>query len=228
MKISVIIPAYNEVHVIGSTITKVLERGGDYLQEVLVVDGGSTDATVESATKAGARVVRSPKKGRAAQMNYGAEQAQAEVFYFLHADSHPPVHFPSRIMAALDENYAAGCFRLAFDDDHFLLNAYAWFTQFDINIFRFGDQSLFISRDVFFDIEGFREDHIVMEDQEIVRRIKRSYSFDILEQSVTTSARKYRKVGIVRLQLIFALILVLYYAGADQQTLIAIYNDMVR
>src|SRR5690625_3647108 len=192
MKVSVIIPAYNEAGGIAETVKEVHSRGGEDVLEIIVVDGGSDDQTLEEAAKAGAKELQSPRKGRASQMNYGAERARGSLLYFLHADSCPPAHFTSAIQQAVQTGYDAGCFRLVFDDNCWLLGVYAWFTRFNVDLFRFGDQSLFITRAAFLRAGGFREDHLIMEDQEMVRRIKRSSSFAVLDDSVTTSARKYR------------------------------------
>jgi rSAM/selenodomain-associated transferase 2 len=228
MKLSVIIPTYNEAGTIGQAISRLFDKGKKHIVEIIVVDGGSTDQTVAKAREAGAAVEESLRKGRAAQMNVGAERATGEVLYFLHADSSPPADYAASISRVLGEGSSAGCFQLAFDDDHWLLRLYAWFTRFDVDLFRFGDQSLFIRRTAFLKVGGFREDHIVMEDQEMVRRIKSHFSFAILDGKITTSARKYRKVGIVKLQLIFILILSLYYLGISQEQLISIYQRLIQ
>jgi rSAM/selenodomain-associated transferase 2 len=219
MKLSVIIPVFNEEDIIADTIETVRENGGDFLHGIIVVDGNSTDNTVPEAEATGAKVVTSPTKGRAAQMNYGAEQAEGEILYFLHADSKPPTNFDQKIVEAISSGFKSGCFQLAFDTDHFLLDFYAWCTRFDIDAFRFGDQSLFVEQSAFFEVGGFREDHLVMEDNEIVRRIKKKYSFVILDDAVETSARAYLKVGIIKLQLIFILIYLLCFLGVEQETL---------
>ncbi len=227
MSISVIIPTFNEADTVAETITAVRKSTEGKSPEIIIADGGSTDQTIQRAKDADVKVIRCPRQGRAAQMNYGAGHAGEPILYFLHADSHPPPNFDTSIKKAMDHGYKAGCFRLSFDDDHPLLQFYAWFSRFDIDLFRFGDQSLFIEREAFVQLRGFREDHIVMEDQEMVRRIKRHYSFNVLEDSVTTSARRYRKNGIIKLQLVFILILTLYYMSVSQQQLVAIYNRLI-
>lgn len=227
MSISVIIPTFNEADTVAETIMAVRKHTEGKKPEIIVTDGGSTDQTIQRAKDADAKVIRCPQQGRAAQMNYGAKHAGEPILYFLHADSHPPPNFDTAIKKAMDHGFKAGCFRLSFDDNHPLLQFYEWFTHFDIDLFRFGDQSLFIEQEAFVQLQGFKEDHIVMEDQEMVRRIKRHYSFQVLEDSVTTSARRYRENGIVKLQLVFTLILSLYYMGASQQQLIAIYNRFI-
>lgn len=226
-EISIVIPVYNEGGTIGKTIQKVKHRSSGRIREIIVVDGGSVDQTIEEAKQAGAIVLESPRKGRSAQMNVGAEHANGQLLYFLHADTHPPKGFDSTIINVVTEGYDAGCFRLQFDDANLLLRRYAWFTRFNVDLFRFGDQSLFIKRDLFFELDGFREDHIVMEDQEFVKRAKQTCSFTILDEAVITSAEKYQKNGVIKLQLVFTLILTLYYMGASQEQLVKIYKRFI-
>lgn len=225
--ISVVIPTYNEGSTIAETIQKVKTHSSGQLLEIIVVDGGSVDGTIQEAEKTGAIVFESPRKGRAAQMNFGAEKANGQLIYFLHADTHPPQHFDKKILQAIDDGYPSGCFRLQFDSSHPLLKFYAWFTRFDVDLFRFGDQSLFVQRDLFFELNGFREDHIVMEDQEFVRRAKQNCRFKILDKAVVTSAEKYRNNGVIKLQLVFTFILCCYYLGVSQERLLQIYKRFI-
>lgn len=227
MEISVIIPALNEEVFIEETIRKVRQHSSpSRIKEIIVADGGSRDRTEVRAKQAGAVVVQSPR-GRAVQMNEGAGHASGEILYFLHADSIPPPGFGHAIEQAIQEGSNAGCFRLAFDTDHILLNFYAWFTRFDVNAFRFGDQSLFIERKVFNKVGGFREDHIVMEDNEIIRRIKRNGSFCICRKKIITSARKYHEVGVLKLQMIFTFIFFAYFLGVPQSQLVSWYKRFI-
>jgi len=161
-------------------------------------------------------------------MNYGASVATGHVLYFLHADSRPPVQFVSLIQHALHRGYTSGCFRLRFDYTHWFLNANAWFTRFDSDWVRFGDQSLFVTRDVFEKAGKFREDWIVMEDQEIVPRLKKYGRFTIMPACVTTSARKYLDNGIVRLQVVFFVIWLKWKLGYSQERLLQTYRKLIR
>lgn len=228
MNISIIIPAYNEEDIIGRTLKQIHQRGGDHVEEVIVADGGSVDDTVDIAKNYSATVIRTPRKGRARQMNRGAACSRSEILYFLHADSIPPASFDDQVAAAVEAGADAGCFRLAFNREHPMLHFYAWFTRFDINAFRFGDQSLFIRRSLFEKIGGFREELVVMEDNEIISRIKQQGTFKILPDEVITSARKYTINGVLRLQCIFTLIYTLYHLGVSQETLVDLYQNLVR
>ncbi len=227
MKISVIIPAYNEEERIVRTIESVFNRERGGVEEVIVVDGGSTDSTVEKAQTTDVRIFSSTQKGRAVQMNYGAQKSKAGILYFLHADTIPPENFDKKIIESVSKGDEAGCFRLSFDRNHFLLNLYARCTRFNVDAFRFGDQSLFIKKELFDSIGGYREDHIVMEDQEMVKRIKKEASFSILTDEVITSSRKYLENGVLKLQLIFTLIFTLYKVGVSQSKLVLIYKKLI-
>ena len=228
--ISIIIPTYNEEGHIGPTVAQLLLNlaNAEQIAEVIVVDGGSTDATILEATAAGAKAICSPRKGRAAQMNAGAATAKAEILYFLHADSVPPKTFAKDILNALQQGYISGCYRLQFDHQHWFLQANAWFTRFDVNAVRFGDQSLFVMREVFIKTGGFDETHVVMEDQEIIRRIRKYGRFAIMNGAVITSARKYLDNGVYKMQAVFFVIWTMYKLGYSQQKLVDTYRRLIR
>ena len=229
MMISVIIPVYNEEGVIGKTV-KYLKTvsDSDNLKEIIVVDGGSHDNSADEAEKEGALVIRSARKGRAAQMNEGARIAKGTILYFLHADSIPPASFPSDITRAVTTGYPMGCYRLRFDLHHWFLKANTWFTRFDVNAFRYGDQSLFVTRDVFRKAGGYCNKHIVMEDYEIIKRLRRHGRFIILPKEIITSARKYVANGVFKMQGIFYLMYFMYHIGYSQKKLLAIFRKLVR
>ena len=91
MQISIIIPVYNEAESIGRLVDYLMQHKAESVTQIIIVDAGSTDNTIEVAKNAGATAVISPQKGRAAQMNYGATVAKTDILYFVHADSLPPV-----------------------------------------------------------------------------------------------------------------------------------------
>ena len=226
--ISIIIPAYNEQGQIGQTLRALRQLSeGSIICEIIVADGGSQDATCSEAAAAGALALVSPRKGRAAQMNFGASLAKGSTLYFLHADSVPPACFAADILHAVELGYASGCYRLRFDHRHWFLQANSWFTRFDVNAVRFGDQSLFVLRDVFRRSGGFREHLLVMEDQEIIHRLKKLGRFTVMKGAVTTSSRKYLDNGIYRMQAIFFRIWFLYYMRYPQERLLKVYRKMI-
>ena len=227
--ISVIIPTFNEEAAIKATIHRTWQSdAANLINEIIVADGGSTDLTVAIAKSEGVNVLTSSKKGRAAQMNAGAAAATGDILYFLHADTIPPQGFTADIINAIDHGCVAGCYRLSFDHDHWFLKANAWFTRLNVNAVRFGDQSLFIKKAVFQNAGGFREDLLMMEDQEIIHRIRKQGPFKVMDGSVVTSARKYLDNGVYRMQGIFYRIWAMYYLGYSQQEMLEVYRKLIR
>lgn len=227
--ISVIIPVYNEQNVVKQTLRYLWKHdNNNYIKEIIVIDGGSTDNTITDARSEGVQVFLSNKKGRSAQMNYGASLATGDVLYFLHADTLPPSTFTSDITNAVKRGFNAGCFRLSFDYDHWFLKANCWFTRFNINPLRFGDQSLFVKKEIFNNTGGFDEKHVVLEDQHLVVRIRKRNKFIVIPKTVSTSARKYIDNGIYKTQLIFCLVFFMYHLGYPQETLLKTYKKLIR
>lgn len=227
--ISVVIPTYNEEQQIIATIENIRRNDtAQLVKEIIVIDGGSSDATITLANSTGVKAILSPKKGRSAQMNFGASIAGEEVLYFLHADTIPPTGFSSDITNAVNDGHAAGCFMLEFDHSHWFLKANCWFTRFDVNAFRYGDQSLFVRKDHFSSVNGFCENHIIFEDYDIIKKIRKKGSFRIIKKQVITSARKYLENGIFKMQGIFYLMYFLYRSGYSQSRLVSIYKNLIR
>lgn len=226
--ISIIIPTFNEADYIAATISKTRAANDGHQIEIIIADGGSTDVTIPIALRSNTITIVSDKKGRAAQMNKGASVAKGDVLYFLHADSIPPKNFTGTILNAVNKNFSSGCFRLSFDHSHWFLKANCWFTRFDVNAVRFGDQSLFVTKEVFQKSGGFKEDLLMMEDQEIIHRIKKHAKFKVMNDYVTTSARKYLDNGIYRLQGIFFRLWAMYYLHYSQERLLKLHRRLVR
>ncbi|MGI4873825.1 MAG: TIGR04283 family arsenosugar biosynthesis glycosyltransferase [Janthinobacterium lividum] len=201
MTLSVIIPTYNEAANIGRLVADLRRYAPAGAVELLVVDAGSPDGTAEVARQAGATVLRSPRPGRAAQMNYGAQQATGELLYFVHADVGIHPDYVATLRAAVAQGHEAGCYRFRFDSGHPLLRLNSYGTRFKGIMSRGGDQTLFITRALFERLGGFNERFVIMEDFEIIQRIRKTASFYIVPEDVVVSARKYETNGWLRVQL---------------------------
>ena len=212
MRISVIIPTLNEADWIVETLKSVHAQPGPF--EVIVADGGSSDATIELA-RGGARVIPSPERGRGVQMNRGAREASGDVLLFLHADTLLPPDAFSAIRTAVDEEGAeGGTFRLRFDRSGLLLRMYSWCTRLPIPQICFGDRGLFVQKEVFSALDGYPETPI-FEDLELVRALSERGRFAFLEQTVTTSARRFERNGHLRQQLTNLYLWLNYMGGTD-------------
>lgn len=227
--ISIVIPACNEEKSIRNTIAYVFKHASykRLLKEVIVVDGGSTDRTVLEAEKTGATVMISPRKGRAAQLNYGARQATGKILYFLQGNSLPPENFVSEIVKASAKGYAGGTFSLKFDYRHWVLNALSWLTN-NASWVYLSDQSLFVTKELFDKSGGFREDHWVMANHEIIRRIKRYSHFIVIRNSILISAKKYLRTGILRTGIVQAIVYLLHKLGYPQVKMTQLYRKYLR
>ncbi|NRB46874.1 MAG: glycosyltransferase [Saprospiraceae bacterium] len=225
MRLSIIIPTLNEALSLQKLLPYLQTQiGMDVGVEIIIVDGGSTDASTDIAKRFDTTLVESDVQQRAYQLNKGAYRARGAIFYFLHADTFPPDQFISDIQKAIQTESVAGCFRLSFDWKHWFLRWHAWFTRFNWDGFHYGDQSLFVRRDVFETLGGFKESLDIMEDYDLVRRLKREGGFIIAKKSVVTSARRYREVGVFRLQFLYYLIFILFRMGISQEYLYQLYH----
>ena len=226
-RLSIVIPAWNEEAGIALALETLLGLTAGRGDIEIIVSVSGDDRTEAIARTFPVTVCRS-EKGRAVQMNTGAKIASGEVLYFLHADTTPPPSFCDDILAAIGRGEEAGCFQMTFDDPDWLMQLYGWFTQFPLPVCRGGDQSLFITRELFGRIGGFDERLRIMEDIEIIERIQRHAGFHILDSTVITSARKYRDNGAIRLQAIFGTIHLMYALGFSQEDMQKFYRDSIR
>src|SRR5271157_456 len=206
LKLSIIIPARNEARNIGSTIRMLASRSTPgNIKEIIVVDGESTDDTAGIAAKAGVRVIKS-RKGRGRQLQIGGAVATGDVLYFLHVDCVPPRGFDRLILDAVHAGYRSGCFKLRFDVVHPILRFTAWFSRFGHQWFRAGDESLFVEKGVFMEAGGYDPTRAIMEDVEIIPRLKKLAAFTVIQHSIISSARRYIIKGIFRLQALYVIL----------------------
>ncbi len=229
MKISVITPTYNEEKYIGKLITFLQSISQNKEIEIIISDGGSTDNTIAICNDLNVLVLNSQKKGRSAQMNYAASFATGDIFYFIHADCLPPESCLDSVLKAIEENYDAGCFRYKFDSDKFLLKVNAFFNRFGGLICRGGDQTLFIKRAVFENLEGFCEKHIIMEDYEFVRRIMKKYRFKVIAEYALVYARKYEENSWAKVNFANAIAMYMFVSGSySPQKIRNTYHSMIK
>ena len=229
MRLSVIIPTYNEESFIGGTVEHLLnDSDRSLVHELIVVDGYSSDATMSEAQAAGACVLLAPTKGRAAQMNHGAKHVAGDILFFVHADTRPTEGYAQAIQYAVSQGHGLGCLRLCFDRDHWALRLKCWFTRFSASGLHYGDQGLFIRRDLFERIGGYNEDLVLFEDLDLIQRARKQATFTVLRGPITASARKYKRNGLLRMQLAFYVLYPMYRLGASQAALHRTYTGIVR
>jgi rSAM/selenodomain-associated transferase 2 len=194
--ISLILPVLNEAPLLAEALS-ALPRTLDL--EIILVDGGSTDATREVA--AGFPHVRwlSAARGRGVQMNAGARLARGDFFILLHIDTVLTTdHLAALRQAALDPRVGAGAFELRLNPPTPFLRFIAWGANWRCRLFRlpYGDQAIFVRRDLFLALGGFAHRH--PEDLDLVIRLRRLTRLRLLTPPVTTSGRQWLKHGTLR------------------------------
>lgn len=218
MKISVIIPALNEAQGITEAIrSATLDRATDKNDvEVIVVDGGSTDMTVEVAKGLGATVIRS-ERGRGAQMDAGACEATGTVLLFLHADCVLPDAWHKRVQETMEtQGTVAGAFCLSIDSPRVALSVVSAGANIRARLLGliYGDQAIFASKEAFFRADGYAKLPL-MEDVYCVKKLRELGRVALLSETVLTSPRRWEGRSIIRRTLGNWLLLSLWYAGVS-------------
>lgn len=191
MKLSIIIPCLNEEESIGNLLQLFNNAVHSEDQEIIVVDGGSTDRTTEIAQENGAKVLKTDKANRAIQMNLGAKNAAHDVLYFVHADTLPPSSYFEDIRNALNKGYEMGCYRSDLSSGGFLLRINSFFTRFNWLFCRGGDQSFFIPKELFLSLGMYDEAYEIMEEYDFLQRHWYKHNSIILPKGIKISTRKY-------------------------------------
>jgi rSAM/selenodomain-associated transferase 2 len=223
--ISVIIPAWNEETGIVRAVQSAWDAGAD---QVLVVDAGSQDQTGERARQAGATVILSPAPGRGTQQAAGARQAAGQLLVFLHADSffEPGAFACLREATTRDPQHVRwGCFSQRIVDPQWRFRCLEVGNQWraDLGRWVYGDQALWVAADTLAGVGGFPPDPL-MEDLILSRRLARIGRPWRCPTLVYTSARKWRREGVVRRTLRNWSLLAQFFAGADTAILAAKYR----
>lgn len=218
---SIVIPTLNEEKAMGALTASL--RQAPVEVEIIVADGGSTDATVHMARVNGWRVVTAPR-GRGPQMNTGAQVSTGEILVFLHADTHLPEGAFELIDAALaDPRIIGGNFELRFDgksrEARWLTRLYPFLR---LGGMCYGDSAFFIRRAVFEKVGGYRA-YPIFEDCDLYRRVKRLGRFQRLPAAATTSSRRFEG-RFFRTFALWASLQVLYWLGVSPHRLGQLYR----
>ena len=220
MKLSVVVPVVNEAGMVGATLHALapLRAAG---HEVIVVDGGSEDATREIAAPLADRVLIAPR-GRAAQMNAGAAEATGAALVFLHADTRLPARADVLILDCL-KTHCWGRFDVRIEAAHPLLRviAFAMNLRSRLTGIATGDQAIFVRRDAF---PGFPE-IALMEDVALSKLMKRQSPPACLREKAVTSGRRWEQRGVLRTMLLMWRLRLGYFLGTDPDELARRYAN---
>lgn len=227
INISIIIPCYNEAENIASLINYLKGNSKNSIIEIIVSDGGSSDQTQTLAASAGAIVLTAPKKGRAAQMNFGASIAKGCILYFVHADCLPPINFIDDIESAVKDGFGCGRYRTKFNSTKLRYKFNAFFTRFDWLICYGGDQTFFITRNLFDAINGFDNSMQIMEEYDLTARAKKLGRYKIFKDVALVSVRKYEGRSWWQVQIANGKAFALFKKGASQEEIFATYKKML-
>lgn len=222
-RVSVIIPTLNEEAVLENTLRMLHLNKEKVSLEVIIVDGGSTDSTCQIAKEYADRVIiMSP--GRGGQLNRGAENSCGEILWFLHADSQVEKDYVLEIVKTTEQGIGGGCFQISFDSKGFVYQCIAWGSNQRAKWFKsfYGDQGIFVKREVFQKLGGFRPIPL-MEDLEFSRRLKGGTKVQLIQRPLQTSSRRFRK-GILRTLLLMQLLKLGFYLRVDPKILARVYG----
>jgi rSAM/selenodomain-associated transferase 2 len=223
MRISVIVPVFNEEK---SLAANLMELQRLKPEEIIVVDGGSSDRTREICQRFGVELYGC-RRGRATQMNFGAQRARGDVLLFLHADTRLPRTAFDDIRAALrDRKVQGGRFDLQLDNPRPLLRLIGFMISLRSRLSKVGtgDQALFVRRGIFAELGGY-PDIPLMEDVAFSRALKRRGVVACLHSRVVSSARRWEMDGICRTVLKMWTLKTLYLLGISPVRLKRYYGD---
>lgn len=227
ISVSIIIPTLNEAKNVGKLVAHLLKNKDDSLKEIIVVDGDSTDNTVEVAKKTGAIVLSCKRCGRAHQMNKGSNIAKGDILYFVHCDTLPPASYLKDIQAAVKNDFPIGCFQTKFETDRFLVKTNSFWSKLDYIFCRGGDQTLFVIKRLFEELAGYKEELIIMEEYDFLIRARKKYPFKIIPSRVLVSARKYDNRSFFKVQFANIVVFNMFRFGASQKRMVQTYKQLL-
>ena len=222
-KISVIIPILNEAKILEKTLSQLQPELGSH--ELIVVDGGSTDASVKIAENYGKVIIS--ERGRAKQLNAGAAAATGDILIFLHADIWLEPGALISVATAISSGYVGGGFRQKIDGKRVLYRLIEIAGDFRgryLKVF-YGDSGIFLAQTNFQKIGGF-PDVPILEEMEFSKGLRRLGKTTLLMPYIHISARRWEARGIVRTTLNNWLITLLYFLGVSPEKLARFYSQI--
>lgn len=223
--ISIIIPVFNNEDSIGDCLRHLMACGRG--AEIVIVDGGSEDSTVAIAQEFPVRIFGSDN-GRSAQMNLGARKASRDILYFLDPETLPPDTFVEDIYSSLLQGNVGGCFKIRFVKGPWLTTLNWYMSKFKINWTGGSDQSLFMFAHTFEELGGYDESLQIMEDFDLVDRLRRKGKFDVIPNEIRVSPQKYRSISYLKVQLANIFVYQMYRLGYSQEVLKNTYTRMLK
>jgi len=223
--VSIIIPVLNEEECIEEFLSHLHRFTGE--AEIILVDGGSEDRTVEIASRFDYVTIISGKRGRARQMNFGVKVANGDILLFLHADTYLPDNAINAVEKIVRDGADGGCFSLKIDSPRLPLRIASQLITHRTKMTNIatGDQAIFVRRKIFDELVGYA-DMPLMEDLDFTRRLKRVGTFVELDLKVSTSARRWEKWGVYKTILLMWCLRILYYIGIPPERLAKFYRDV--
>lgn len=217
-EISIIIPALNEAKTLGRTLEHL--KRWQISSDIIVVDGGSVDATKSIARAFPCvRVVKSPKKGRATQMNEGVKHAKHDLLFFLHADTLPPKNARALIQKAFyNKPIIAAAFSLTFNSEKPIYKFLDYLSTLNFIWATYGDQGLILTQETFQKFKGFKEIPF-LEDIDLQYRLRLNGRFYKFPERVVTSARRFEKNGVFKQVFINYFIILFWWIGVSPKVL---------
>ncbi len=218
--LSVIVPALNEEAVLPHLLNQLQQEKNI---EVIVADGGSTDATCQIAKESGVKLIRC-NIGRGKQMNAGASLTRGEALLFLHADAQLPENFRQTVWDSLQSGHIGGAFRLRIGDPRWRYRIVEFGANLRSRWFQlpYGDQGIFVRSDEFFAMNGF-QNWPLLEDYDFAQRLRRRGRILITSSSATVSARRWQRVGVLKATLLNQVIVAGFRIGVSPIRLAALY-----
>lgn len=225
-ELSIVIPFYDLPEVLEHYLPAIIGNlSGGVDTEIILVDATERVEIKNICKRNQVQYTVTNLARRSVQMNRGARMAKAHRLFFLHVDSVPPPEYDKLIFNAPGES---GCFQLAFNPPHWFLNSFAFFTRFKWALARGGDQGLYVNRNLFNALGGFKSEWSIMEDIDMCKRLAAQGSFHVLPQKLITSSRKYVKNGVFKLQVIFTVLTVMYWLRFPNHKIKSVYRKWIK